>query len=686
MAAQAEDLYADLGVNPDSAIVPPKVKRNIGRGRAAMLKGANQRRLCERFEDGDSYHYLNARGQLNFQNTAPGFTDSGAPGKPGHRVRNAFNIIKPLIQGKVSKASQRTPSYQVLPSTTDQNRVSAAELAEKAARYGYGQWGIGPGRRHAALKAIGHGGEAFAMPYFDPNVGPYTALTNPDTGVVEQIGQGEIKLLVLGGNEVYWQPGCAFKESPWWVIERAVTAEEIQDLPGYLEGDLNADADTSDIPSGEPAEGMVMKTEYFERPCPKYPEGRYFCIANNRLVVEPSTYPLTGADNRVIDEPVLHRLAWDAGDGSKRRYGLTWQLVDSQRTVQDCLNKIIEWKNRALLPQMLARINSMKTRRTDEPGAVLYWEGAPEDKPQWENVPEIPGSLFRVIDTVMQIMRLIASDDQSEAQADLTNVAAKTLQQVIEESLNRWDDFRQEMAEWDAAIMRHSLLLCARHYSEPRLMKIKGRDGWERVPDFLGADLMGEVDVRVFPDSLIPQTRQGVQDQLTWINANFPGWLQPQDALAAIQEGSVDRLTESYWLDVARANDVIQRLRDGTFMDMPSRSNVDPLTQQPITDPQTGESMGVPGYMPDQQDNLAIWKKVFADWMKTDDYSRQDPPVQEAARQVWQAIQALEQAKAVKDAQTQMQIAAGQGMANAAGPQTKGMPSLPGSGQPPGPQ
>jgi hypothetical protein len=52
---------------------------------------------------------------------------------------------------------------------------------------------------------------------------------------------------------------------------------------------------------------------------------------------------------------------------------------------------------------------------------------------------------------------------------------------------------------------------------------------------------------------------------------------------------------------------------------------------------------------------------------------------------VWTAIQALEQAKAVQDAQLQMQIAAGQGMANAAAPQSKGKPSLPGSGQSPGP-
>jgi hypothetical protein len=682
VAAQAEDVYADLADNKDPLALPDTVRGRIRRGRQSMLKDAPKRRLCVRFERGDSYFYIKTDNVLSFQNTTSGPGSS----KPNHRIRNSYNVIRPLIQGKVSKAAQRTPSYQVLPSTTDQTRVSAAELAEKAARFGYIQWGIGAGRRLAAQYAIGHGGEAFGMPYFDPNVGPYTPVPDPETGAVEMVGQGEIKFLVLGGNEVYWEPGCAFKESPYWVIERAVPVDEVKDMPGFVGGKVTADAETSDVPSDKPTDQMVMLTQYFERPCPRYPEGRYYCIANNRVVIPPARYPVIDTDDRVVDEPVLHRLAWDEGDGSERDFGLTWQLIDSQRTVQDCLNKIIEWKNRALLPQMLARANTLKTRRTDEPGAVLYFEGTPEDKPQWENVPEIPQSLFRVIDTVMQIMRLLASDDQSETQADLTNVAAKTMQQVLEESLNRWDGFRQEMAEWDSAIMRHALLLCARHYSEPRLLKIKGRDGWERIPDFQGAQLMSEVDVRVFPDSLVPQTRQGVQDQLTWINANFPGWLQPQDALAAIQEGSIERLVESYWLDVARANDVIQRLRDGTFMEMPSRSNVDPLTQQPITDPQSGESMGVPGYMPDQQDNLQVWKKVFADWMKTDDYSRQPAPVQDAARQVWQAIQALEQAKAVQDAQLQMQLAQGQGMANAAAPQTKGMPSLPGSGQPPGPR
>jgi hypothetical protein len=95
-------------------------------------------------------------------------------------------------------------------------------------------------RRLAAQYAIGHGGEAFGMPYFDPNVGPYTqVIQDPDTGEPTAVGQGEIKFLVVGGNEVYWEPGCAFKESPYWVIERAVPVDEIKDMPGFLGGNLS---------------------------------------------------------------------------------------------------------------------------------------------------------------------------------------------------------------------------------------------------------------------------------------------------------------------------------------------------------------------------------------------------------------------------------------------------------------
>jgi hypothetical protein len=102
---------------------------------------------------------------------------------------------------------------------------------------------------------------------------------------------------------------------------------------------------------------MVMVTEYFERPCPKYPEGRCMTFAAGKPIVDyrridpmatecGGAYPLRGADGEVLDEPVLHELVYrtDAEDGSD--LGLTWALIDFQRTAQDIYNKMLEFKNR----------------------------------------------------------------------------------------------------------------------------------------------------------------------------------------------------------------------------------------------------------------------------------------------------------------------------------------------------
>lgn len=676
-------LLEELGLRerkPDTA-VPDAIKRRLARGREEMKRDAPKRRLCMRFEQGDTYYWVNGKNVLSSQSTV---TNPDGTGKPPHRVRNQYNLIRPIVQGKVSAATQRIPSYQVMPSTTDQDRVDAAQMAEKVALFGYDKWRLRQNRVKAVNYAIGRGGEAFGLPYFDPNVGPYVEVSDEETGESRMVGTGEIKVLIVNGNEAYWEPGVSFDESRWWAIERAVAIDDVKELPGFFGFPITADANTSDMPTETRSladQQLVMKTDYFERPCQRYPEGRFITTVNGKLCVPEQPYPMTDAKGRVIDEPCLHRLAWDA-ETQERDFGLTWQLIDCERTIQDAMNKAVEWKNRCLMPQMIAPVNSLIGRRTDEPGAITYYQG--QQAPTWESPPPIPDSLFRIIDQTQAMMRTIASDDQAEQQANYSNVAAKTLVAAAEQSMNRWQSFLAGLAEWDSRMMRHCLTLAARYYTEPRLIKIRGRDGWERIPDFQGSDLMSEVDVRVFPDSLVPLTRQGVQDQLTWIATTFPGWLNPQDALAAMQSGSLDRLTQSYWLDVSRANNVIQKIRDGTVMDMPPRGDTNPMNGEPTIDPVTGQPMQIPGWMPSDQDNLAIWEKVFGDWMKTDDYARTSPEGQQVAQDIWDGLQALKIMKAQREAALQTQMAEQQGMTNAAKPQgATPMPSMPGSDGPP---
>lgn len=645
------DTIREIVAPADPTQIPPGVELRMRRGREEMLRDAPKRRLCQRFEKGDHYWYLDFQGKLQSQDTV---TRPNGTGKPPHRVRNSYNFIRPMVSAKVSNATLKVPGYEVIPSTTDPEDASAARIAEKVATYGYDQWNLRKVRVKGVRLAIGGGGAAYALPYFDSNVGPYTEVLNEETGEVENVGQGEIKVFVFDGNQVYWEAGADFDESPFWAVERAQPVDHVQDRPGFFNGlKLVPDATTSDLPTERRGDNLVIVTEFFERPCPKYPDGRYIVMANGQVICPIEPYPLRDPDGSVVDEPVLHRLQYTLGLDKDDDLGLTWQLIDSQRTIEDCLNKLVEWKNRCLNPKMKAPVGSIVTPPDDTPGAVVYYNPVMGEKPEWETPPQIPQSLFQIFDVTRDVMREIAGDEQIDAAPD---VAARTVQQVIEQSQARWAYFLAALAEWDSQIMRHCLTLVQLHYTEPRLLKIKGRMGPERLPDFQGADLMGQVDVRVNPRSLEVQSQKQVVDR-TLAFADR-GWLSPQAAMGIINGGTAEKLGESYELDVAKANQVIAKIRDGSVMQIPNRLETNPVT---------GQLEEIPGWMPrDGIDNTEIWKAVLSDWMKTEDWDRLPPQQQEVGNLIFKGllqIEALEQARmmAAQTAQAEQQ-----GMNNAA--------------------
>lgn len=655
--------------------IPQDLRDEMSRGREDMLRDAPKRRLCQRMERGDTYWYLDEKQFLNQQ---PTVTTATGGGKPPHRVRAKVNFIRPIIEAKVSAATQRIPSYDVSPSTTDPKDEGAARLAEQVALYGYDKWRLRTVSIKTVKLAVGGGGDGFALPYFDPDVGPYTKVDG------EMVGQGELKVLVLSGNEVYWASGVDFMDSPWWAVEQARTIPSVKRMPDFIQGlTLAPDAVTSDIPTDRKGrDRLVMVTDLYERPCAKYPEGRVMHFANGQQItdhrqVDPTAegpwepYPLRDHEGKVVDEPVLHRLSYTLDPETDRDLGLTWQLIDPQRTAQDCWNKGVEHKNRVLNPQMKAPVGSLIDRPDDVPGAVRYYRPIGGLSPEWETSVPVPDSLFRIFDMALTTMRQIGADVNTEN----TDAAARTLQQVIEQSQNRWQSFLGDVAEWHSRLMRHCLLLVARHYSEPRLLQIRGRFGPYSIGDFQGAQLMGQVNVTVLPGSLEVKSRQQIRDEV--LAYADRGWVSPQVAMAAIQGGTAQKLIEGYELDVARANRVIQAVENGTLMEMGSWVAVDPMTGMPSEQPV---------YMPTQQDNTAIWKTVFSDYMKTESYQQLPPPGQEAMNLVFAGILAHEAAAAQREAAAQAAQAEQLGMQNAARPQSKGMPSQPGSTGTPLPQ
>ena len=669
---------------PKPLETPPDVKSALDRGRKEMLCDAPKRRLCMGFERGDQFSFIGAKGFIVNQATSL----DPAGGKPGYRLRNSFNHIRPLVEDKVSTATSQTPAYRVDATTNDPEDQSAAAVAEKVSLYGYQQWGMRRARMNVVKSAIAHGGDGFAMAYFDPNVGPYSLIESED-GTREWVGRGEVKIRTFGGNQVYWEAGVKFEQSRWWAIEEARPIEEVMQTPGYVGGKLTPNATTSDTASDSQkvaGDNLVIVTDYLERPCPKWPEGRRIQFANDRVIVDwrlvnPNTsmpwepYPLRDHDDVVIDEPCILRLSYTVDPDSDRDLGLVWQLIDPQRTINDCLNKLLEWKNRCLNPQLVAAVGSLIDRLTDEPGKVNYYKlGYPE--PKWQQTPPVPQELFQIYNTIREAMQFFASYADVNA---APNVAAATAKIDADQSQARWKSFLGDLAEFDSRLMRHCLLLVSRFYNEPRLLKINGWFGPDRVSDFMGSQLNGQVDVRVPASSLETQSKADLQNQISFLATNYPGYLPPEVAINAMNSGSAQDLIRTNKLAEARVGRIIEAIRDGSVMHMPTRYEMNLQTGQPLMvpgpiDPATGQPTGmvqaeVPTYMPMKDvDNLPIWRKWIGDWMMTPDYERLDPGLQEVPKQILAAISQLEMQAQQEQIAQQAAQAAQLGMGNAAKP------------------
>ena len=458
-------------------------------------------------------------------------------------------------------------------------------MSEKVAIYGYDQWRMRGTAVNAVKTAIAHGGSSYCMPYWEPNVGPYVQVDE------DYVGQGDVRLIVLSGNEVYWEAGAEFETSPWWATERARVIQHVTQTPGYIGGKLAPNATTSDIPTDRrPSDNMVMVTEYFERPCPKYPRGRWLTISDGKVIVDArlidprneqvwQDYPLKDPDGTVLDEPLIHRLVYTHDPDDDDDLGLTWQLIDFQRMAQDCINKMGEYKNRGLNLQMLAPVNSLINQPDDVPNSVRYYKLSPNgEKPEWEDPPsaQILNALLQIFNVVLDQMNRVASYEDVQRRKRTSPPAPRRPR-----SNSQWPAGNRSSATsrnggrgscataccwWPATTRNPGPSRSAAGWAGKASRTSRARTSWARPTSASGRS------------SFEYLTKNQIMAKVQYYASM--GWITGTQAIAAIEGGMAEKLTEGYDQDVAKVNRIINRIRDGSVMDMPTRQE-----QRQVPDP-----------------------------------------------------------------------------------------------------
>lgn len=630
---------------PEDQKLQPYIKDRVVRSEERMEQLRPS--INERYEmwRGNQYAYVDSNKKLNFLPTKT--TPTGA-GKKAWLSRKSNNLLIDIVAHEVSAVTQRIPSYEVTPTAVDPEKRSAAKTSEQVALYGYDKWNV----QLASVKAATHavvGQEAFAWPYFDNTVGP---MINGADGRV--VGRGEVKIRVYGAGDVMWEPGIRFEDSPYHIVVQEDTLQHVVNTPGFF-GDMVI-PDSEITKDGQRGWGkarnkdLIKVYNYLEKPSRSYPVGRWLVIANSRMIAKERPYPVPEGD-------ALIPLSYMVDPDNDRDMGLVQHLLDPMRIYNDAWNKIVEWKNLALNPQIFIAPGVLQGQViTSEPGAV-YEIADPKNNVQWREVPNTPQELFQITQDMTSVMARLSAQNDIPSQVE----AGKAIQALIERDLARRQSFIAAMATWHARVAHQALYLVQQYYDEPRLLSIKGRWAPEVIRDFKGAQLLGQIDVRVAPGSIEPRTRVAMEQKVLAFADR--GWITPEQAMSAIEGGYAAELVTSYDLDIGRAVRIIERLKAGPEALYGTPEAPAPNRMEPQED---GTQIEVPDFMPRLFDNIPVQRGVFEDWMKTEEYESQPQDIQAVGYEIYLQMLNIE---AQKDAQKQMamQAAAEQtGQVNAA--------------------
>ena len=681
--------------------IPTDVEQRLKRGRDGLNEVAARRQLGIKFANGNHFAELNDDG-TKITDVSTSTTALGGE-KPDHRVRRSNDIISPMLKRKISSATQREPEWESTSVTGDPEDYAASRIAMRLARAGYDTWGF-PIAEEKALWWAMVSEETFGRAAWNGNIGPFTDVsTHPEADVEDAEGnkpyeglpdpenpvyrgRGEIGITIYSGLEVLWEPGVDFENSRWYAVEHVRSIEELEDEPDFLKvpnGKLQPDASTaaSGRTTAREKKGskLCVTTEYFERPCPKYPKGRWQTFAGGRKIFEDEDYPMVDGKGQVVDRPCLRRLIYDIDGSNDRARGLVQKVIDVVRSYDQAINKQSEYSQIGLVAQILAAEGVLLTDPTDEPGLVVEYDRtlANGEKPEWrENIP-FPSELFEMEERAEARFSKITFDQDIPNQVE----SGTAINSVVELSRVAWQKFVDDFDRFRSGLMTDCLVIAQRKYGPDRLMKFRGTTGWEPVGDFEGADLRDQTDVVVKQSATQMQTRPQIEQRIMQLVQTFPGVFPPEVVIQALSSATPEKLIQGYEEDIGRAHRVIESLKNGTFMDQPLRPA---LPGEEVLEEVGGRPM-VPGWLPRPFDSLPIIKAAIEFWMKTDDWESSPTKTKDASLFYYQKIIDLETQAQVRQEEVQNQIAEEQGMVNAGKePGPKVSPSLPGGSPQPG--
>jgi hypothetical protein len=529
------------------------------------------------------------------------------PPAPYYRSRPVINRIRPIIRTELSKLTSQKPSATIVPSTSDDSDLAAAQAGEQIWESVYREKKINSVFRQTMLWTLCTG-TGFIKTYWDPGkkssqwqpFSPEEAMIAQMQGIKEKPADGDF---------------CFENITPFHLFVPDLMQEDIEDQPYVIQvqtrtpewvklnyklnippnvmqaGDILNDSFLNLVGAGEFRKDSIMCYEVWIKPgnVEFLPEGGMFTIIGDKLVqfVKGNPYQHQQFPFAKIPHIPTGRFYADS---------VIPDLIPVQREYNRTRGQITEAKNKMAHPQLMAAKGSVTASKINtEPGQVIEYNlGYPAPQPL--PLQNLPAYVLQEIDRLLMDFEDISGQHQvSKGQVPSGVTAATAINYLQEQDESMLSITHNGIEEAFEKIGYQTLCHVQQYWDMPRKIRVVGKNGFFNVISFSGGDLKGNTDIRVEAGSSLPTSKAAKQAFLMdMMTQNF---IPPEKGLELMDMGGVNRLYDEIQVDSAQASRENMRMAAVTQDQMSQYAmtfvQTDPMTGQPdpsqgLVNPHTG--------------------------------------------------------------------------------------------------
>lgn len=469
------------------------------------------------------------------------------PVAPYWRSRPVINRIRPLIRTEMSKLVSNKPTAYIVPSSSDDRDLYAAQCGEQIWESIYRDKNINKAMRRAVFWSS-LTGNGFLKSFWDPDKPDYFSNLLGDM-CFEPITPFHIFVPDLRECDIEYQPfvlHATNKSLESLELQSRIKAQQAKSEQGnILEESFLSVMDISENAQSKDKNTLIL--EYWVKPgqLKLFPDGGMFSVAGSTIL---DVYPGWPYEHKQYPFSHIRHIE----TGKFYADSVIDDLIPLQREFNRTRGQIIEAKNRMAKPQLAYEIGALDPDKvTSEPGQMIgYRPGF--NPPVPIPLQDLPSYVSTELDRIAMDMNEISGQHEvSRGQVPPGVTAATAISYLQEQDDTKLAYTYTSIEEAYEKIGYQALNYVKQYWTTERKIKVTGPDGSFDVMAFEGSDLRDNTDIRVESGSALPTSRAAKQAFI--MDLMKLGFIDPNKGLEVMEIGGINKIYEQVQVDVRQA-------------------------------------------------------------------------------------------------------------------------------------